>query len=35
MGNSDGTGEWLTYAEIDAARGIKRIGAVRLGRRHK
>jgi hypothetical protein len=30
-----GTGRWMTYDELAAVRGIKRIGAVRLVQRHK
>jgi hypothetical protein len=33
-GDSDGNGQWMTYAEIADARGIKRIAAVRLTQRH-
>jgi hypothetical protein len=33
--DSSGTGRWLTYDELAALRGIKRIGAVRLVQRHK
>jgi hypothetical protein len=35
MDDNAGTERWLTYDELAALRGIKRIGAVRLVQRHK
>ena len=35
MGDSDGTGGWLTSDQIAEAGSIRRIGAVRLVQRHK
>ena len=35
MGDDAGTGRWMSYDELAAVRGIKRIGAVRLVQRHK
>jgi hypothetical protein len=34
-GDSDADGVWMTYGEIAAARGIKRVAAIRLVQRHK
>jgi hypothetical protein len=35
MDDSSGNGRWMTYDEIAAVRGTKKIGAVRLVQRHK
>ena len=35
MNDDAGTGRWMTYDELAAMRGIKRIGAVRLVQRYK